>query len=126
MMPVGVSSSFESSAQLPDRIMTTKRAPKIKEPTDAQLLGSRLRQARLDRALSLQDVESHTKGAVKAATLSTYELGDTNIPAVRLAPLAELYGVSLDDLLVFSADEESNQMTEEPVHAVGPLVCRRA
>jgi len=102
--------------------MTTKRAPKAKHTTDSERLGSRLRQARLDRALSLQDVESLTQGTIKAATLSAYELGDTNIPAVRLAPLAELYEVSVDDLLSSTAAEGPSPLTEEPVHAVGPLV----
>ncbi|MGA2306755.1 MAG: helix-turn-helix transcriptional regulator [Acidimicrobiales bacterium] len=102
--------------------MTTKRPPKTQHIPDAQLLGARLRQARLDSALSLQEVETLTQGAVKAATLSTYELGDTNIPAVRLLPLAELYAVSVDELLSSSGSEGPSRPTEEPVHAVGQLV----
>jgi transcriptional regulator with XRE-family HTH domain len=102
--------------------MTTKRAPKIKQMLDSELLGSRLRQARLDRGLSLQDVESLTEGGVKAATLSTYELGDTNIPALRLALLAELYEVSVDDVLSSGGADSPSWVNEEPVHAVGTLV----
>ncbi len=64
-----------------------------------EVLGARLRQARLDRRLSLHEVEERSNGAIKATTLSAYELGDSNIPAVRLGQLADVYELSVDTLL---------------------------
>jgi transcriptional regulator with XRE-family HTH domain len=102
--------------------MTTRRVAKAPSATGSRLLGVRLRQARLNRGFSLQDVESLTDGAIKAATLSAYELGDTNIPALRLGTLGELYEVSLDDLLSPIGDGGSLLVSEDPVRAVGALV----
>ncbi len=65
--------------------MATKRTSRSQQLSGTELLGARLRQARVDRNLSLQDVEALTQGTLRAATLSAYELGDSNIRAVRLA-----------------------------------------
>jgi transcriptional regulator with XRE-family HTH domain len=73
-----------------------KKTPVVNAP---EVLGGRLRQVRLDRQLSLQEVEGLSGGTIRTPTLSAYELGDSNIPALRLGQLAALYEVSVDDLL---------------------------
>jgi transcriptional regulator with XRE-family HTH domain len=103
--------------------MTAKRAPKSDPQRDSELLGSRLRRARVGRGLSLQDVESLTEGSIKTASLSAYELGDTNITALRLQQLAELYDVAVDELLSSIIENERPvPESEEPVRSVGPHV----
>jgi transcriptional regulator with XRE-family HTH domain len=62
-------------------------------------VGERLRRVRLDRGLSLQDVERTSKGRWKAAVVGSYERGDRNITATRLLELAEFYGVTPGDVL---------------------------
>ncbi|MBS3942125.1 MAG: transcriptional regulator [Actinobacteria bacterium] len=57
-------------------------------------VGERLRQVRIDRGLSLQDVERRSDGRWKAAVVGSYERGDRNITATRLLELAEFYGVA--------------------------------
>lgn len=102
--------------------MATKRASRSQQLSGTELLGARLRQARVDRNLSLQDVEALTQGTLRAATLSAYELGDSNIRAVRLALLADLYEVSADDLLSSTAGEElARNRRQDPPPPVGQL-----
>ncbi len=62
-------------------------------------VGERLRQIRIDRGLSLQDVERTSQGLWKAAVVGSYERGDRNISATRLLELAEFYGVSPAEVL---------------------------
>jgi transcriptional regulator with XRE-family HTH domain len=62
-------------------------------------VGERLRRIRVDRGLSLQDVERSSEGRWKAAVVGSYERGDRNISATRLLELAEFYGVSPADVL---------------------------
>ena len=62
-------------------------------------VGERLRRVRLDRGLSLQDVERTSQGRWKAAVVGSYERGDRNITATRLLELAEFYGVTPGDVL---------------------------
>lgn len=62
-------------------------------------VGERLRQVRIDRGLSLQDVERRSEGRWKAAVVGSYERGDRNITATRLLELAEFYGVAPGDVL---------------------------
>jgi transcriptional regulator with XRE-family HTH domain len=57
-------------------------------------VGERLRRVRVDKGLSLQDVERRSDGRWKAAVVGSYERGDRNISATRLLELAEFYGVS--------------------------------
>ena len=104
--------------------MTTKRTPKSDQPSDPEVLGARLRQARLERNLSLLEVESLTEGLVKAATLSAYELGDTTVPSLRLAQLAHLYEVSILDLLP-PIGEEPVPVREGPPPPAGSVGSHR-
>ena len=62
-------------------------------------VGERLRRVRVDRGLSLQDVERRSDGRWKAAVVGSYERGDRNITATRLLELAEFYGVAPGDVL---------------------------
>ncbi|TVP66567.1 MAG: transcriptional regulator [Nitriliruptor sp.] len=62
-------------------------------------VGERLRQVRLDRGWSLQEVERASDGRWKAAVIGSYERGDRNISATRLLELAEFYGVRPADIL---------------------------
>ncbi|MEX1177382.1 MAG: transcriptional regulator [Nitriliruptor sp.] len=62
-------------------------------------VGERLRRARVDRGMSLQDVERRSDGRWKAAVVGSYERGDRNISATRLLELAEFYGVTVAEIL---------------------------
>ena len=62
-------------------------------------VGERLRQVRLDRGWSLQEVERASDGRWKAAVIGSYERGDRNISATRLLELADFYGVRPVDIL---------------------------
>jgi transcriptional regulator with XRE-family HTH domain len=62
-------------------------------------VGERLRRVRVDRGLSLQDVERASGGRWKAAVGGSYERGDRNISATRLLELAEFYEVLPGDIL---------------------------
>lgn len=65
----------------------------------AEEVGARLRDLRVERGLSLQDVERASDGRWKAAVIGSYERGDRNISAARLCALAEFYGVQPGDVL---------------------------
>lgn len=67
--------------------------------TYAEEVGSRLRDLRVERGLSLQDVERASDGQWKAAVIGSYERGDRNISAARLCELAEFYGIQPGDVL---------------------------
>lgn len=62
-------------------------------------VGERLRRVRVDKGLSLQDVERTSEGRWKAAVVGSYERGDRNISATRLLELAEFYGVAAVEVL---------------------------
>ncbi len=62
-------------------------------------VGERLRQVRVDRGWSLQEVERASAGRWKAAVIGSYERGDRNISATRLLELVEFYGVRPADVL---------------------------
>lgn len=62
-------------------------------------VGESLRRIRVERGLSLQDVERASDGRWKAAVIGSYERGDRNISATRLLELAEFYEVSPAELL---------------------------
>jgi transcriptional regulator with XRE-family HTH domain len=65
----------------------------------ADEVGGRLRELRLERGMSLQDVERRSEGRWKAAVVGSYERGDRTISASRLVALAEFYGVRAVDVL---------------------------
>jgi transcriptional regulator with XRE-family HTH domain len=62
-------------------------------------VGERLRQVRVDKGWSLQEVERVSGGRWKAAVVGSYERGDRNITATRLLELAAFYEVSPADVL---------------------------
>lgn len=74
-------------------------------------VGERLRRVRVDKGLSLQDVERRSDGRWKAAVVGSYERGDRNISATRLLELAEFYGVPA--AAVLPGDDVSSTTTSD-------------
>ncbi len=64
-----------------------------------RLVGERLRAIRIQRSMSLQDVQRATDGEFKAAVLGAYERGERSVSVSRLHRLAECYEVPTDQLL---------------------------
>lgn len=62
-------------------------------------LGSRLRQARRARGLTLQDIEERSGGRWKAVVIGSYERGDRAVSAARLTELASFLDVEVSELL---------------------------
>lgn len=71
-------------------------------------IGDRLRRIRRQQGMSLADVEARSGGAWKAVVVGAYERGDRSVSVVRLAALAEFYGVPLAELLPGSRIEHPN------------------
>jgi len=67
--------------------------------TYAQRVGERLRAIRLQKGLSLHDVEESSTKEFKASVLGAYERGERSISVPRLQRLAIFYGVPVDQLL---------------------------
>ena len=78
------------------------------EPRSAygKMVGERLRQIRRQKRLSLQEVEATSDQEFKASVLGAYERGERAISVPRLARLAALYKVPVDQLLP-GDDEEA-------------------
>jgi transcriptional regulator with XRE-family HTH domain len=74
--------------------------------TYAQRVGERLRAIRLQKGLSLHDVEQASSKEFKASVLGAYERGERSITVPRLQRLAIFYGVPVDQLLPRMADTE--------------------
>ena len=62
-------------------------------------LGERLRNIRLQKGMSLQDVQQSSQERWKAAVVGAYERGDRNVTVARLSELAEFYGVPVSEIL---------------------------
>jgi transcriptional regulator with XRE-family HTH domain len=62
-------------------------------------LGTRLRAFRAARGLSLAGVEERSGGRWKAVAVGSYERGDRSVTVVKLAGLAEFYGIPVADML---------------------------
>lgn len=62
-------------------------------------LGERLRNIRVQKGMSLQDVQQASKGKWKAAVVGAYERGDRNVTVARLSELADFYGVPVSEIL---------------------------
>src|SRR5918992_1176939 len=62
-------------------------------------LGERLRNIRVQKGMSLQDVQEASSGKWKAAVVGAYERGDRNVTVTRLAELADFYGVPVSEIL---------------------------
>jgi transcriptional regulator with XRE-family HTH domain len=65
----------------------------------AARVGERLRSIRLQKRLSLHDVEAASQKEFKASVLGAYERGERSISVPRLQRLAQFYGVPADRLL---------------------------
>ena len=65
----------------------------------ARALGERLRNIRVQKGMSLHDVQEASRGRWKAAVVGAYERGDRNVTVARLAELADFYGVPVSELL---------------------------
>ena len=64
----------------------------------AEQVGERLRNIRLQKGLSLHDVEERSGKEFKASVLGAYERGERSISVPRLQRLAIFYGVPVDHL----------------------------
>lgn len=67
--------------------------------TYAEMVGDRLRNIRLQKGLSLHDVELSSNKEFKASVLGAYERGERSISVPRLQRLARFYQVPVDHLL---------------------------
>jgi len=74
--------------------------------TYAEMVGEKLRNIRLQKGLSLHDVETNSNKEFKASVLGAYERGERSISVPRLQRLAGFYGVPVDHLLPRSPEEE--------------------
>jgi transcriptional regulator with XRE-family HTH domain len=98
----------------------------------ARALGARLREARRQRGLTLQNVESGSDGAFTSVTLSSYERGDRSMSVARLVDLADFYGVPPAELLPSGGSHGSSstsivsvdllRVAKLPPYQAGPLL----
>ena len=77
----------------------------------AEQVGERLRNIRLQKGLSLHDVEERSDKEFKASVLGAYERGERSISVPRLQRLAIFYGVPVDHLLPKLGPEVSEATT---------------
>jgi transcriptional regulator with XRE-family HTH domain len=73
-------------------------------------LGDCLRKIRVQKGMSLQDVQSASAGKWKAAVVGAYERGDRNVTVARLSELANFYGVPVSELLPDDGSPTSPQV----------------
>lgn len=85
----------------------------------AEQVGERLRNIRLQKGLSLHDVEERSGKEFKASVLGAYERGERSISVPRLQRLAIFYGVPVDHLLPRLGPEAAEPMTS----AADEVVC---
>jgi transcriptional regulator with XRE-family HTH domain len=77
----------------------TEGGPRVTSREYPKALGERLRNIRLQKGMSLQDVQSASGGKWKAAVVGAYERGDRNVTVARLSELADFYGVPVSEIL---------------------------
>ena len=65
----------------------------------SKALGDQLRKIRVQKGMSLQDVQAASGGKWKAAVVGAYERGDRNVTVARLSELAGFYGVPVSEIL---------------------------
>ncbi|HLI24782.1 MAG TPA: transcriptional regulator [Acidimicrobiales bacterium] len=82
-------------------------------PAYARSIGTRLRDIRRQQGFSLQAVEARSGGEFKASVLGAYERGERIISVLRLARLAQLYGVPVDQLLPQAGGSANGAVTPE-------------
>lgn len=80
--------------------MTMEEAIAVTSSDDySRVLGDRLRKIRIQKNMSLQDVQTASEGRWKAAVVGAYERGDRNVTVTKLAELAEFYGVPVSEII---------------------------
>jgi transcriptional regulator with XRE-family HTH domain len=84
----------------------------------AEQVGDRLRNIRLQKGLSLHDVEQRSGKEFKASVLGAYERGERSISVPRLQRLAIFYGVPVDHLLPRLGPELAESTTPAAEEAV--------
>ena len=77
----------------------TKESDGLSAREYPKALGERLRNIRLQKGMSLQDVQHASEGRWKAAVVGAYERGDRNVTVARLSELAEFYAVPVSEIL---------------------------
>jgi transcriptional regulator with XRE-family HTH domain len=77
-------------------------------PAYSELVGEKLRNIRLQKGLSLHDVEVASGKKFKASVLGAYERGERTISVSRLHGLARFYDVPVDQLLPRDPDDEDS------------------
>jgi transcriptional regulator with XRE-family HTH domain len=103
----------------PDAGLGTLQGGETVNSDYAARVGERLRSIRLQKRLSLHDVEDASAKEFKASVLGAYERGERSISVPRLQRLAQFYGVPVDRLLpqpedeVVSLDSSSGQSSAE-------------
>lgn len=80
----------------------------------SEMLGERLRNIRLQKGLSLHDVETRSGKEFKASVLGAYERGERSLSVPRLHRIARFYDVPVDQLLPRDPDSEES-VAEAPV-----------
>jgi transcriptional regulator with XRE-family HTH domain len=65
----------------------------------AKAVGERLRRIRVQKGMSLQDVQQASEGRWKAAVVGAYERGDRNVTIARLSELAAFYAIPISEIL---------------------------
>ena len=80
----------------------------------SRLVGERLRSIRLQKNMSLGDVETRSNQEFKSSVLGAYERGERAISVPRLERLARVYDVGVDQLL------PRDPMRVEPGSAAAP------
>ena len=86
--------------------------------TYAEQVGERLRNIRLQKGLSLHEVEQRSTKEFKASVLGAYERGERSISVPRLQRLAIFYGVPVDHLLPRLGAQAAEQATAAGEEAV--------
>ena len=81
-----------------------RSAVSIREPDDPprsyqEALGRQLRKVRIQKGLTLHAASRASHGEFMLSALGNYERGDRDISVSRLKRLADLYGVTVDQLL---------------------------
>jgi transcriptional regulator with XRE-family HTH domain len=89
----------------------------------AQQVGERLRNIRLQKGLSLHDVEERSSKEFKASVLGAYERGERSISVPRLQRLAMFYSVPVDHLLPRATRGDTVNTNGDAPEAVADSVC---
>src|SRR5215207_6085639 len=89
----------------------------------SEQVGERLRNIRLQKGLSLHDVEERSSKEFKASVLGAYERGERSISVPRLQRLAMFYSVPVDHLLPRATRGDAVSVNGDSPEAVADSVC---